>query len=76
MVTVFSQKFCPRCDELKDLLNRNNISYEEKDVNEDHTAYAKMLMNDVEETPAAMVGDSFISGEISNMFNQIRELDK
>lgn len=76
MVTVFSQKFCPRCDELKDLLKKSNIKYEEKDVNEDHTAYAKMLLNDIEETPAAMVGESFLSGDVSNIFSQIRELDK
>lgn len=75
MVTVFSQEFCPKCDELKDLLKKSNIDYEEKDVVQDHTAYAKMIMNDIDETPAVMIGDSLISGDINNMFNEIRRLN-
>ncbi len=72
MVTVFSQKFCPKCEELKELLKDSNIAYEEKDVGVDFTAYAKLLFNDIEETPAVQVGEEFLSGDVADMYSKIR----
>ena len=29
---IYTKKFCPNCDEIKEVLSNNNIKYEERDV--------------------------------------------
>ncbi len=42
-VTVYTAPTCPRCDSVKNLLDENNVEYEEKDVSNDD-AYREELM--------------------------------
>ena len=67
MLKVYSQKDCVNCEMLKTFLDNNNIQYEELDVNEDFSARAFMLMNDLDSTPAAVKDNEIISGDIEDM---------
>lgn len=71
MLKVYSQKDCANCEMLKTFLKDNKIQYEDLDVNEDFSARAFMLMNDLDSTPAAVKDNEIISGDIEDMKTKI-----
>lgn len=56
-VILFTMKGCPWCTKLKEQLNENNISYEERDVDdysEMYEKFVKITENDL--LPSVLIG--------------------
>lgn len=71
MFTIYTQDNCPNCLELKNVLKQNNIQYTELDVNQSYAAKAKMIMNDIETTPAVEFNNQLIGGNVSDLAKAI-----
>ena len=67
MFKLYTQEFCPRCDELKGFLKEQGIAYEEVDPTNDFTARAFMSLHDLEELPVVRVGNEALAGELDDM---------
>lgn len=71
MFTIYTQDNCPNCLELKNVLKQNNIQYTELDVNQSYSAKAKMIMNDIETTPAVEINNQLFAGNVSDLTKTI-----
>ncbi len=74
MFKLYTQEFCPRCEELKGFLKENGIAYEEADPNTDFTARAFMSLHELEELPVARFGNEAVAGELEDMKVRIKSL--
>ncbi len=71
MFTIYTQDNCPNCLELKNVLKQNNIQYTELDVNQSYSAKAKMIMNDIETTPAVEINNQLFGGNVADLTKAI-----
>ena len=63
MLTVYSKKHCPFCDQAKALLNRKNIAFEEVRIDEDATAKEFILREGHRTVPQIYKGTQlFVEG--------------
>ncbi len=70
-ITIYSTGTCPICDKTKTLLNKWNISYEEKRVDLDQGALKEMLAitNRARTVPQLAINGKWIGG-----FNELTEM--
>lgn len=75
MFTIYTQENCPNCLELKNLLKSNNIQYNELNINaktvESSEAKAKMILNDIETTPAIEYNNQILGGSVQELAQNI-----
>lgn len=63
MLTVYTKKHCPFCDQAKALLNRKNIAFEEIKIDEDATAKEFILREGHRTVPQIYKGTQlFVEG--------------
>ena len=70
MVTVYTLPICPNCDELKETLNKHNITFETKDLENDDIRI-ELLMDCVTLVEAPIVK---INSEYYNKEDALKEL--
>jgi glutaredoxin 3 len=70
-VTIYSTATCPICDKTKTLLQKWNIDYEEKRVDQDQGALKEMLeiSNHARTVPQLAIDGKWIGG-----FNELTEM--
>lgn len=70
-VTIYSTGTCPICDKTKTLLNKWQIGYEEKRVDQDQAALREMLeiSNHARTVPQLAIDSKWIGG-----FNELTEM--
>lgn len=70
-VTIYSTGTCPICDKTKTLLNKWQIGYEEKRVDQDQDALREMLeiSNHARTVPQLAIDGKWIGG-----FNELTEM--
>ncbi len=70
-VTIYSTGTCPICDKTKTLLNKWQIGYEEKRVDQDQAALREMLeiSNHARTVPQLAIDGKWIGG-----FNELTEM--
>jgi glutaredoxin-like YruB-family protein len=74
-LTIYTQPTCGYCSELKDYLRKNNISFEEKDITKDRSAWDDLVNKyKIRATPLIVRGDKTIVGfnpdEIQKMLGE------
>jgi glutaredoxin len=67
MIKAYTMTGCPMCEELKKYMKDSNINFEEKNVDEDFTARAKLVSLDIEQMPAIEVDGSVYSEDVQNL---------
>ena len=71
MITIYTKEFCPNCDDVKEVLKKNNIKFEEKDV-EYFKNKAKLIVRGFNELPVISSGDMWF--EFDNIENILRKI--
>ncbi len=62
-LTIYTQPTCGYCSELKDYLKKHNISYEEKDITKDRSAWDDLVNKyKIRATPLIVRGDKVTVG--------------
>jgi len=62
-LTIYTQPTCSYCGELKEYLKKHNISYEEKDITKDRSAWDDMVNKyKIRATPLIVRGEKIIVG--------------
>ena len=69
MIKTYTMPNCPMCEELKSYMRNSHISYEERNVEEDWKAHAKLRANDIEQMPAVEINGVLYSGDIEELKN-------
>ena len=74
MVRVYTQKNCPFCTEIKDLLVKEGIEFKEVDINsnENHEEVDKVFeLTEADSVPILRVGNKLLAPDVS--FGSINE---
>lgn len=72
MFKLFTQENCPNCEELKTYMKQNNIEFTEADINTDYAAKAKLILADINSTPAFEYMDEIFEGSIEKLNSVLR----
>ncbi|MBE5821267.1 MAG: hypothetical protein E7311_01590 [Clostridiales bacterium] len=75
MFTIYTQENCPNCLELKNFMKERNIQYTERNINEDFEAKAKLIMNDIEVTPALSIENNLFGGNLDYLTRKVLEVN-
>jgi glutaredoxin len=67
MIKTYTMNGCPMCEELKKYMKLSNINFEEKNVDEDFTARAKLVILDIEQMPAVELNGKVYSGDLEEL---------
>lgn len=67
MIKTYTIPNCPMCEELKVYMKNSRIDFEERNVEEDFMARAKLVSLDIEQMPAIEVNGKVYSGDISEL---------
>ena len=67
MIKTYTIPNCPMCEELKHYMKDSQIAFEEKNVEEDFMARAKLVSLDIEQMPAVEVNGKVYSGDIDEI---------
>lgn len=74
MIKIYTMKNCPYCKDLKDMLNKDNINFEEVDIelDENKDEIEKVFeVSGVESVPIARVHNQLVAPDVS--FSSIEE---
>lgn len=74
-IIIYSKKNCPKCEQAKMLCNKNNISYEEKDIIEHLEHIRSVAVKPVQEAPQVFYNNKHIGGfqDFVKFFNENKE---
>lgn len=72
MIILYSTNSCVKCLQLKKYLKNNNIVYEEKNIEEDFKAMAKLAEKGFTSVPVVDINGEFITGDLNNILDRIR----
>ena len=75
MFTIYTQDNCPNCLEFKNFMKERNIQYTERNINEDYEAKAKLIMNDIEMTPALGIENNMFGGNLDYLTRKVLEVN-
>ncbi len=71
MYKVYTTTNCPNCRELKNILNKSHIQFEELNIETDFKAMAKLVENNLMQVPVLEINGQLKSGEISDIIQNI-----
>lgn len=73
MISIYTNKGCPNCEELKRICVANEIDFEEVNVEDDFMARATLVKHDIEELPAIWLSGEIKTGTIEYLSRLIME---
>lgn len=70
MIVIYSTPTCGRCHQLKAFCTKNNIAFENIDINTDFKARAKLLSLNLMELPVVEYNNELLTGS----FKEIQDI--
>jgi glutaredoxin/RNA polymerase subunit RPABC4/transcription elongation factor Spt4 len=78
-ITIYSLPNCPNCKKIKKYCDENHITFNDINIEVNHKAKARLIVECLEQFPIVKLGHSFIEYNINNdvsFKNQIKEYSK
>lgn len=76
-IIIWTTKFCPWCDKLKEFFQENNIKYLEKDITKDYKAAKEMIEKSGQQgVPVIEIDNKIIIGFDKEKIKELLNLKK